>query len=159
MDVAIMKNFQKNPDLSEKEIKVRLYEMMVMGSILGDGSDFRQSIAAERAKKYLDNKELCDYFSHPKVFTPLQFADGDSMDQQIAFYLKADTNMLAMFNFSNKQSYTKEFSTKELGIKQGSYELKDFLTGEVLGKIEKGQPTFSLTVPIENAALVKIVQQ
>lgn len=159
LDVAIMKSFQKNPDLTEKEIKVRLYAMMVMGSILGDGSDFRQEIAAERAKKYLNNKDLCDYFSHPKVFTPLQFADGDSMDQQVAFYLKAETSMLAMFNFNNKQPYTKEFSIKELGIKQGNYELKDFLTGEVLGKIEKGQATFSLTVPSENALLIKIVQR
>ncbi|MES1159162.1 MAG: hypothetical protein ABUM51_00250, partial [Bacteroidota bacterium] len=33
LDVCVMKNFQKNPDLSEQEIKVRLYAMMVMGSI------------------------------------------------------------------------------------------------------------------------------
>ncbi|MEX6690789.1 hypothetical protein QTN47_24995 [Danxiaibacter flavus] len=159
LDVAIMKSFQKNPDLTEKEIKVRLYAMMVMGSILGDGSDFRQEIAAERAKKYLDNKALCDYFAHPKVFTPLQFADGDSIDQQMAFYLKADTNMLAMFNFSNKQPYTKQFSIKELGIKQGNYELKDFLTGQTLAQIKKEQSSFSLNVPVENAVLVKIVQR
>lgn len=157
LDVAIMKSFQKNPDLSEQEIKVRLYAMMAMGSILGDGSDFRQPLAAERARKFLNNKALCDYFSRPKAFTPLQFADGDSFDQQMAFYLKGDTALLAMFNFSNKQTYRKNFSLASLGLKQGNYVLKDFLTNEVLGNIQKNQASFSLAVPVKDAYLVKLV--
>ena len=181
LDVCVMKNFQKNPDLSEQEIKVRLYAMMVMGSILGDGSDFRQPLAAERAKKFLDNPAVCAFFSHPRAFTPLQFADGDSFDQQLAFYLRGDNpginpftgnafvtidsgkgaplhpSMLALFNFSNKATFSKSFSLETLGLPKDKYILKDILTDTVLGTIEKDQDSFSLTVPEKDAYLVKIV--
>jgi alpha-galactosidase len=169
LDVCVMKNFEKNPDLSEQEIKVRLYAMMAMGSILGDGSDFRQPLAAERAKKFLDNPAVCAFFSHPRAFTPLQFADGDSFDQQLAFYLKVvtpvrdmdrdmDTTLLALFNFSNKETYNKSFKLEALGLPKGKYLLKDFMTDAVLGAIEKDQASFSLTVPEKDAYLVKIIQ-
>ncbi len=188
LDVCVMKNFQKNPDLSEQEIKVRIYAMMAMGSILGDGSDFRQPLAAERAKKFLDNPSICAFFSHPRAFTPLQFADGDSFDQQLAFYLKADNSdfkadnpginpitgnavvsvdsgkgaplhptMLALFNFSNKTTFSKSFRLETLGLTSGKYLLKDFMTGTVLGTIEKDQDSFSLTVPEKDAYLLKII--
>jgi len=181
LDVCIMKNFQKNPDLSEQEIKVRIYAMMAMGSILGDGSDFRQPMAAERAKKFLDNPSVCAFFSHPRAFTPLQFADGDSFDQQMAFYLKADfpginpitgnafvsidsgkgaplhPSMLALFNFSSKETFSKSFSLETLGLAKDKYILKDFMTDAVLDTIEKDQDAFSLTVPEKDAYLVKII--
>ena len=60
LDVSIMKSFEKNPDLSEKEVKLRLFAMMSMGSILGDGSDYRDKLAADRAKIYSGQQEyLC----------------------------------------------------------------------------------------------------
>lgn len=183
LDVSIMKNFQKNPDLSEQEIKVRIYAMMAMGSILGDGSDFRQPLAAERARKLLDNPFIAGFFSHPRAFTPLQFADGDSFDQQLAFYLEADNPginpntgnsfvytgpkdsalmhppLLALFNFSNKTSFSKTFSLAALGLAKGKYILKDFMTDTVLGAIEKDQDSFSLTVPEKDAYLVKMIKE
>ena len=164
LDVCIMKNFQKNPDLSEQEIKVRIYGMMAMGSILGDGSDFRQPLAAERAKKFLNNASVCAFFSHPKAFTPLQFADGDSFDQQLAFYLKggktkSDPPLLALFNFSNKQDFLKTISLENLGLPKGKYVLKDFITDTVLATIENGQDNMVLNVPQKDAWLVKVVQE
>jgi hypothetical protein len=157
LDVSIMKNFQKNPDLSEQEIKVRIYAMMAMGSIFGDGSDFRNKMAAERANKFLNNKYVCAFFSHPKAFTPLRFADGESFDQQISFYLKGDTALLAMFNFSGQQEFTDTYSRKAVGLNNGKYLIKDFMTDEQLGTIEKGQDSFSITVPEKDAHLVRLV--
>ncbi len=157
LDVCIMKNFQHNPDLSEQDIKVRLYAMMVMGSILGDGSDLRNPLAVQRARKYINNKALCDYFSHPRVFTPLRMADGDGMDQQLSFYLKGDTTTLAMFNFSRQQAFTESFRLASLKLKPGHYLIKDFLTNTVLGSIEKEQAVFSLTVAEKDACLVQLI--
>jgi hypothetical protein len=157
LDVAIMKNFQKNPDLSEQEIKVRMYSMMTMGSILGDGSDFRNKLAADRAKMYLNNKNICEFFSDPKAFTPLKFADGESFDQQLAFYLKGDTTLVSVFNFDKEKPMQQEIFLKDLGLANGHYLLKDFLTDAVVGEVEAGKASFTLKVEHEDAALVKIV--
>lgn len=157
LDVAIMKNFQKNPDLSEQDIRVRLYAMMSMGSILGDGSDYREKLADERAAKYLDNKYLCAYFSNPKAFTPLMFSDGETYDQQMAFYLPGTETMLSLFNFDTKNQFNRSWKRADLGLGSGEYIIKDFLTDQPVGKIEKGQDTFSLNVPAADAMMVKLV--
>lgn len=158
LDVIIMKNFQNNPDITEQEIKVRLYAMMVMGSILGDGSDFRQKIAAERAKKYLNHPAVCEYFSHPAAFTPVKMSEGDSQDQQMTFFRKGDTTLLAMFNFIKDKPFDASWQTADVADK-GRYEIRDFMTGAVLGEIANGQSSFTLTVPAKDALLVKLVPQ
>lgn len=156
LDVIVMKNFQNNPDLSEQEIKVRLYAMMVMGSILGDGSDFRQKTAAERAGKFLDHPAVCAYFSQPAAFTPVKMSDGDSQDQQMTFFRKGDTTLLAMFNFVKDKSFDASWQTADVAA-QRRYEIRDFMTDAVLGEISKGQSSFTLTVPAKDALLVKLV--
>lgn len=157
MDVAIMKNFQKNPDLNEQEIKVRLYSMMTLGSILGDGSDFRKTMAAERAKKFLNNKNICGFFKQPKAFTPLNFSEGNSQDQQLHFYLPGDTILLSAFNFDKEKLYTALFDRNEIGLKKGSYVMKDFMTNEIVGRVENSQQIITLSVPVKDAVLVKLV--
>jgi hypothetical protein len=156
LDVCIMQHFQKNPDLSEQEIKVRLYAMMTMGSILGDGSDLRQPLAAERAKKFLDNPKLCAFFSKPRAFTPLRFSDGDSFDQQMAFFLK-DSLLISLFNFNMQQPYVQAIRLQDIGLSKGSYILKDLFTDAPLGRIGKDQDTFSLTAAPKDALMVKVV--
>jgi hypothetical protein len=158
LDVAIMKHFQKNPDLTEQEIKVRLYAMMVMGSILGDGSDFRDKVAAERAQRYLNNPEICAFFSQPKVFTPQRMSDGETMDQQLSFYLQGDTTMLAAFNFDTQKVFKETFNTGTIGLDSSrAYTIKDLLTGRSLGQITRGQTAVLLAVPVKDAVLVKLV--
>jgi alpha-galactosidase len=159
LDVAIMKNFQKNPDLSETEVKVRLYAMMSMGSILGDGSDFRNPLAAERAKKFLDNKSLSDYFSSPKAFNPLQFADGETFDQQIAFYLPGKQTLLSLFNFDKQKTFSRQWHRSDLNLDNRTYIAKDFLTDAPLGKIEKGNDVFSFNVPAGDALMIRLEPQ
>jgi hypothetical protein len=159
MDVTIMKNFQKNPDLSEQEIKVRIFCLVSLGSILGDGSDFRNPIAAERAKKFLDHPGLCAFFSKPKAFTPLRFAEGNSPSQQLSFYLPGDTLLVSAFNFDTQKEFKETFRKQELGWKNNPYSIQDFLTGTVIGRIEKDQSSFSLTVPVKDALLVKLVPE
>jgi len=157
MDVAIMKNFEKNHDLTENEIRTRLFAMMSMGSILGDGSDYRDKLADERAEKYLDNKYLCAYFSNPKAFTPLIFADGETFDQQIAFYLPGAETLLSLFNFDTKKQFDRSWRRADLGLGSGEYIIKDFLTDQPIGKIAKGQDSFSFSIPTADAIMVKLV--
>ncbi|WP_208809221.1 alpha-amylase family protein [Mucilaginibacter metallidurans] len=157
LDVAVMKNFQKNPDLTEKDIQVRLYAMMSMGSILGDGSDYRNKLAADRAAVYLNNKYLCAFFSAPKAFTPVKVADGESLDQQMAFFLPGKEVLISQFNFSNSAGYDQIWKKKELGLTNTSYLIKDFLTDQTVGKIESGQETFSTSVPAADARMLKLV--
>jgi alpha-galactosidase len=156
LDVSIMKNFQKNPDLSEKEVKVRLFAMMSMGSILGDGSDFRDKLAADRARIYLNNKNICAFFASPKAFTPLKFADGETPDQQIAFYLPGNETLLSLFNFDNKKEFNQTWHRSDIGLGEGEYVIKDFLTGEPVARIAKGADTFSLKVQPTDAMMVTI---
>lgn len=157
LDISIMKNFQKNADLSEQEIKVRIYSMIAMGSILGDGSDYSNKLAAERARYFLNNKYVCAFFSNPKVFTPLKFSDGETMNQQISFHLAADTAMLAMFNFDTVKVFTEIFNCKALFLGNKKYVLHDFLTDAVVGEIEKGKPGFKLTIANKDALMIRIV--
>lgn len=159
LDVSIMQHFEKNPDLSEQEIKVRLYAMMVMGSILGDGSDFRQPLAAERGRKFLNNPELCAFFSRPQAFIPLKFADGDSYDQQMAFYLKADTTLVGLFNFHTQEPYNATFRLEDIGLTKRKYVLKELITNAPLGVIEKDQDSFTLRVSPKDALMVKFVPE
>ena len=156
LDVIVMKNFQNNPDLTEQEIKVRLYAMMVMGSILGDGSDFLQKTAAERAKKFLDHPAVCAWFSHPTAFTPVSMSDGDTQDQQLTFFHKGDTTLLAMFNFVRDKPFDASWQTADV-VDKRHYEIRDFMTDTVLGEISNGQSSFTLAVPPKDALLVKLV--
>lgn len=157
MDVAIMKHFQKNPDLSEGEVKVRLFSMITLGSILGDGSDLREPLAVSRARQYLNHPAVSAFFSHPRAFTPLSFPEGNGMDQQLRFFLPGDTLLLSAFNFQLSQPFAAHFSRQETGLKAGVYEIRDFLTDKVLGTVGAAQETIELAVPARDALLVKVV--
>jgi len=146
LDVTIMEHFQKNPTLTETEVKVRLLALVAMGSILGDGSDLRSPLALERARQYLNNPKVCAYFAHPRAFTPLQWADGPGFDQQLVFTLGTGAKgragaptLLALFNFSRK-------SPLEYTLPAGK--ATDFLTGAPL-------PT-RITIPTEDAKMIEI---
>ncbi|TDW96870.1 hypothetical protein EDB95_4706 [Dinghuibacter silviterrae] len=151
LDVTVMEHFQKNPALSEQTVKVRLYALMVMGSILGDGSDYRSALAQERARMYLDNPSVCAFFSHPRVFTPLKWADGPGFDQQMVFCLKGDTTLVGLFNFSRQGDFAYTLSPEALGLPAGNYVYKDFLTGQTL--------TGQVSVPKEDALMIDIIKQ
>jgi alpha-galactosidase len=157
LDVSVMKNFQQHPDLSETEVKVRLFAMMSMGSILGDGSDFRSKIAAERARLFLDNKNISAFFSSPQAFTPLRFADGESMDQQLSFFLSGESTLLSIFNFDNKNIFSERFMLKDLGLPLQAYVIADFLTGAEIARVKAGEAGFELSVKTKDALMVRIV--
>jgi len=160
LDVLVMKNFQKNSDLSERDIKVRLFSLMTLGSILGDGSDFRNPLAAERSKKYLDNKNVCDYFTTPVAFVPIKISDGLTQDQQLSFYLPGDTVLLSSFNFDLNRVYDQPLNREQLKLKKNiSYLIKDFLTDKVVGKIDAAQTSFSWATEKADARMVKIIPQ
>lgn len=160
LDVLIMKNFQKNADLSERDIKVRLFSLMALGSILGDGSDFRNSLAAERAKKYLDNKNVSDYFAAPKAFIPIKLSDGLTQDQQLCFYLPGDTLLLSTFNFDLNREYIQSLTKDQLGLKKNTnYLIKDFLTDELVDRIEAGQASIKWITHEADAQMVKIIPE
>lgn len=157
MDVSVMKRFQKNKELSEQDVKVRILSMMVMGSILGDGSDFRDKLAADRGRLFLDNKAVCEFFSHPKAFTPLRFPVGNGQDQQLSYYLPGDTLMVAAFNFDLKNQFTEKFSKAELAWPDKAYKLEDILTGKEIARVGKEQNGFTITVATGDAVVIRMV--
>lgn len=159
MDVVVMKRFQKNKEISTQDVKVRLYCMLVMGSILGDGSDFRDKEAAARGREFLDNKAICAFFSHPRAFTPLRFPIGTSQDQQVSLFLPGtDTLAVAAFNFRLDAAFTETFTRRQVGWQaERTYRLEDVLTGKPIGGIAKQQASFQLTVPVADALLVRLV--
>lgn len=157
MDVVVMKNFQKNKDLNEKEIRVRLLSMITLGSIFGDGTDFRNKEAAARAKIFLDNPAACEFFSHPQAFTPLRFPIGNTQSQQVSFFLTGDTLLLSAFNFDRDKAFSETFTRAQVGWKNDTeYIVQDFLTGKETGRITKGQETFTTEVATEDAILFRL---
>ncbi len=157
MDVVVMKNFQKNKDISEQDVKVRIFSMMVFGSIFGDGSDYRNKEVAERAKKYLNNPAVCEFFSKPKAFTPLRFPVGNAQNQRLSFYLPDDTILVAAFNFDSEQPFKETFQQAALQWPDKEYVLQDLLTGKEVGKVSKGQTSFTIEVPVKDAVMIKLV--
>lgn len=160
LDVLIMKNFQKNADLSERDIRVRLFSLMTSGSILGDGSDFRNPLAAERAKKYLNNKNVCDYFASPKAFLPIKFSDGLAQDQQMFFYSPGDTILVSAFNFDLKKKFFKSLSRDKLRMKVNKkYLIIDFLTDKIVNSISSDKEKIEFIAPEADAIMYKLVPQ
>jgi alpha-galactosidase len=157
MDVVVMKNFQKNKDISEQEVKVRLFSMMTLGSILGDGTDYRNKDAAARARHFLNNAAVCNFFSRPKAFTPLRFPVGNSQAQQLSFYLPGDTMLISAFNFDTAKPFTETFEQAELKWPDRAYSLRDLLTGQEVGKIDKGQQSFTVNVHVKDAVMIQLV--
>lgn len=158
MDVSVMKQFQKNNAISEQDVKVRLITMAVMGSALGDGSDFRDSLTRARAGRFLNNPDLCRYFEHPQAFTPLKVADGLKEDQQLSFYLPGDTISAAIINFDTTRSFAYTFTREQLKWKNAAHSIRDYLTNEEIGVIKPGEKSFSLTTGARNARWVKLVR-
>ncbi len=159
MDVIVMKNFQKNKDISEQDVKVRLFSMMVLGSVFGDGTDYRNKLAAERARKFLNNEAVCAFFSKPKAFTPLNFPIGNGQSQQLRFYLRGDTVLLSGFNFYTDKTYTATFEQTDVKWPDGNYKVLELLTGNTVGTIKNGQTSFSIEVPVKDAVMLKLVKE
>jgi len=157
MDVVVMQHFQENPAITEQDVKVRLFAMMAMGSLLGDGSDYRNKAEANRAKKYLNNAAVCEYFSHPRAFTPLRFPEGQSQSQQLVYYLPGDTLLVAAFNFNLNEKYTETFTRQQLHGQESAYVLLDFLTGKPIGRLEKRQNQFTITVDVRDAKMIQCI--
>lgn len=158
MDVSVMKQFQKNNAISEQDVRVRLITMAVMGSALGDGSDFRDSTTRARAIRFLNNPHLCRYFEHPQAFIPLKVADGLKEDQQLSFYLPGDTISAAIINFDTTRSFDYVFMREQLKWKDGAYSIREYLTKEEVGIIKPGEKSFTLTTGTRDALWVKLVK-
>ncbi|WP_018626844.1 hypothetical protein [Niabella aurantiaca] len=157
MDVVVMKNFQKNADIPEQDVRTRLISMITMGSILGDGTDFRDSIAAARGRTYLNNASLCRFFSHPRAFHPLKLPDGLSQDQQLSFYLPGDTLLLSTLNFSLSQDFNTVFSRKQMRLQNRNYNVTDFFTGRTIATWKKEQETFPVNTSARDAQLFQLI--
>lgn len=157
MDVVVMKNFQKNADIPEQDVRTRLISMITMGSILGDGSDFRDSTAAARGRTYLNNASLCRFFSHPRAFRPLKIADGLSQDQQLSFYLPGDTLLISTLNFSLHRDFNTVFSRKQMRLQNRDYKVADFFTGQTIATWKREQETFPVNTSARNAQLFQII--
>ena len=130
--------------------------MITMGSVFCDGTDFRDEEAKRRAKKYLDNENVCKFFSDPKAFLPLKVSDGLTEDQQLSFYLPEDTIIISAFNFSDKEKYRSTFNRNRIGLKNKKYIIKDFLTNNVLSEWKQDEEEFTVEVNLEDAALLKL---
>lgn len=160
LDVLVMHQFQNNPGLSEKDIRTRLFSLITLGSILGDGSDLRDLIAKERAKLFLDNKSVADYFAAPKAFELLKISDGLTQDQQLSFYLPGDTVLVSAFNFDMKNDFVQTIDRKRLGLIQNTkYIAQDFLTGLTVDYVTIDPSHIKIVTPKADAVLIRLVPE
>lgn len=158
MDNLVMRKFQQHGELTEDEVKARVISLISMGSILGDGSDYRDSLSAERARKYLNHPKVAEFFSHPKAFIPIKLSKGDSMDQQLTFYLPGDEFLVSAFNFEEERDFSAQYHVKELGLPQANYHVVDFFTHEKIGDISDSDRMFSIDIKPRQAVLLRLVR-
>ncbi|MGH2622194.1 MAG: hypothetical protein ACRDE7_00840 [Sphingobacterium sp.] len=157
MDNLVMRKFQDHKELSIDEVEARIISLMTMGSILGDGSDYRDSLSAKLASQYLNNPRVAEFFSHPKAFQPIKLSKGDSMDQQLTFFLPGEEFLLAAFNFEQRQGFSASFDLQRMGLPPGKYQVLDFFTGNEIAQIDASDKQFVLPVEIRKARLVRLV--
>jgi len=142
--------------LKEYEVRARLISLITMGSILGDGSDYRDQLSSERAKKYLNNSAVTNFFAAPKAFVPLKLSVDETMDQQLSFYLNDKDLLVSAFNFDEKRPFEAVFERQKIGLGNGNYEIVDFFTGTRIGKIDEKDKSFSLYLNVRDAVLCKL---
>ena len=75
----------------------------------------------------------------------------------MAFYLPGTETLLSLFNFDTKKQFDRSWRRADLGLGSGEYVIKNFLTDQPVGKITKGQDSFSFNVPAADAIMVKLV--
>ena len=75
----------------------------------------------------------------------------------MAFYLPGKETLLSLFNFDYKKDFNQTWRRADMGLGEGEYVIKDFLTDQPIGKIAKGQDTFSLDVQPADAMMVRLV--
>jgi alpha-galactosidase len=75
----------------------------------------------------------------------------------MSFYLPGDTLLVSAFNFDNAKPFTETFKRADLQWPDNAYSLRDLLTGQEVGKIDKGQTTFTLNVPVKDAVMIQLV--
>jgi len=154
MDNLVMRRFQNHSELQENEVKARIISLVTMGSILGDGSDYRDPLSATRARKYLNNPAVAKFFSDPKAFTPVKLSEGETMDQQLSFYLPGDEFMLSAFNFDEKNGFKAIYDIQKIGLPKGNYDIVDFFTGEKVGKVSAQDKNITIPVDVRDALLL-----
>ncbi|WP_156307767.1 alpha-galactosidase [Sphingobacterium endophyticum] len=156
MDAIVMRRFQKNLDLKESEIKARIISLITLGSILGDGTDFRDQLSNERAIKYLNNERITDFFKNPRAFVPLKLSEGISMDQQLTFYRSGEKLLLAALNFHDNNEFEASFDLKELGVFGKDLTVIDCFTGEEVAKINKMDKIFKIKISGGESVLLEV---
>jgi len=157
MDNLVMRKFQDHQELSIDEVEARIISLMTMGSILGDGSDYRDSLSAKLANQYLNSPRVAEFFSHPKAFIPIKLATGDSMDQQLTFYLPGDQYLLSAFNFAKDKEFVAQYDLKKMRLPAGNYKVEDFFTAQEISKINAADRLLTLPVKSRKATLVRLV--
>ena len=65
--------------------------------------------------------------------------------------------MISVFNFDKEKKFTETFQQAELKWQNREYSLQDILTGKEMGKISKGQTTFTIDVENKDAVMLKLV--
>lgn len=157
LDALVMSHFQDKPVILERDVRTRLFSLITLGSILGDGSDFRNPIARGRAKLFLDNKNVADYFAAPKAFEPLKLPDGLKQDQQLSFYLPGDTVLVSAFNFDIENDFIQVTDRKRLGLKQNTtYIVQEFLTDRIIDHVGRNQSQLTIAVSKADAVLIRL---
>jgi len=157
MDNLVMRKFQQHNELTEEEIKARIVSLITMGSILGDGSDYRDSLSAQRARIYLNNPRVAEFFGDPKAFIPIKLSEGESMDQQMMFYLPGNEFLISAFNFQEQKDFFAEYDVKEMELPKAKYQIVDFFTGEKMGDISDLDKRFTIHVKTRSATLLRLL--
>ncbi len=74
------------------------------------------------------------------------------------FTFREKETLLSLFNFDYKKEFNQTWHRADMGLGEGGNTLsKIFLTDQPVGKITKGQDTFSLDVQPADAMIVRLV--
>jgi len=140
-------------DQSEGENRARLISAVITGTLIAGDDYSKHGNWSNRAKGWLQNKELLKIVENGKAFVPVEGNTGKKTSETFIRYIGNDW-YLAVFNYeAETKNYTLPF--ERLGIKEGTYNLVDVLSGETKKTTKK---EITLTISGKNGYLYKIVK-
>jgi alpha-galactosidase len=141
-------------DVTEGENRARLISSVITGTLITGDDYSKDGIWSKRAKEWLQNKELLKIVENGVAFRPVEGNTGKQTTE--VFEQKIGNEWyISILNYGNS-SKNYALSLERLGVKNGSYKLRDLFTEE---NIEVKNNTINLSLGAKDARLFKIVNR
>jgi alpha-galactosidase len=141
-------------DVTEGENRARLISSVITGTLITGDDYSKDGIWSKRAKEWLQNKELLKIVENGVAFRPVEGNTG-KLTTEVFEQKIGNEWYISILNYGNA-SKNYALPLERLGVKNGSYKLRDLFTDE---DIEVKNNIINLSLGAKDALLFKIVNR